>query len=156
MTFKDELKRWRETILKKTLERFPERKDEFQTSSGISIPRLSLPAQPATVYERTRFPRRIPVYARRAADHVPLPLVDHAPVRRVCHRGRIEPALPLSARSRDKPASPWPSTCRPRSATTPTTPSRRAKWARWASRFHPSKIWHNSSTRFRSIKSRPR
>jgi len=50
MTFKDELKRWRETTLKKTLDRFPERKDEFKTSSDIQIPRISLPPQPDTAY----------------------------------------------------------------------------------------------------------
>jgi methylmalonyl-CoA mutase N-terminal domain/subunit len=61
MTFKDELKRWRETILKKTLDRFPERKDEFKTSSDIEIPRLSLPSQPDTNYpEGLGFPGEYP------------------------------------------------------------------------------------------------
>jgi len=46
MTLKDELKRWQETILRKTLDRFPERKDEFQTSSGIPVPRIGLPSKP--------------------------------------------------------------------------------------------------------------
>jgi len=46
MTLKDELKRWQETILRKTLDRFPERKDEFQTSSGILLPRIGLPSEP--------------------------------------------------------------------------------------------------------------
>ena len=46
MTFKDKLKRWQETILKKTLDRFPERKESFETTSGIPIPRLPLPSQP--------------------------------------------------------------------------------------------------------------
>ncbi len=45
MTFKDELKRWQETTLKKVLDRFGERKEEFETSSGIPIPRLGLPSQ---------------------------------------------------------------------------------------------------------------
>jgi len=60
MTFKDELKRWQDTILKKTLDRFPERKDEFKTSSDIQIPRLSLPSQPDTDYERLGFPGEYP------------------------------------------------------------------------------------------------
>ena len=55
MTFTDELKRWRETILKKTLDRFPERRDEFETSSGIPVPRLGLPAQP---FDQTPWPDR--------------------------------------------------------------------------------------------------
>ncbi|MBN1453512.1 MAG: methylmalonyl-CoA mutase, partial [Anaerolineales bacterium] len=50
MTFKDELKRWQETILKKTLDRFAERKEEFSTSSSIPIPRLGLPSQPDSDY----------------------------------------------------------------------------------------------------------
>ena len=61
MTFKDELKRWQEKILKKTLERFPERKDEFETSSGIPVPRLGLPSQPASDYpEGLGFPGEYP------------------------------------------------------------------------------------------------
>ena len=61
MTLKDELKRWQDTILKKTLDRFPERKDEFQTSSGISIPRLGLPSLPDTDYsEDLGFPGEYP------------------------------------------------------------------------------------------------
>jgi methylmalonyl-CoA mutase N-terminal domain/subunit len=68
MTLKDELKRWSETILKKTLERFPERKETFETSSGIPIPRLGLPTQPFdqtqdrpdTDYERLGFPGEYP------------------------------------------------------------------------------------------------
>ena len=61
MTFKDELKRWHETVLKKTLDRFPERKDEFKTSSGIPFPRLGLPSQPDTDYpEELGFPGEYP------------------------------------------------------------------------------------------------
>ena len=61
MTFKDQLKRWQETILKKTLDRFPERKDEFETSSGIPLPRLGLPSLPdADDYERLSFPGEYP------------------------------------------------------------------------------------------------
>ncbi len=70
MTFKDEFKRWGETILKKTLDRFPERKDEFQTSSGIPIPRLGLPSEALhqtengtgtmSDYERLGFPGEYP------------------------------------------------------------------------------------------------
>jgi len=60
MTFKDELKRWQDTILKKTLDRFPERRDEFQTSSGIPVPRIGLPPEPAADYERLGFPGEYP------------------------------------------------------------------------------------------------
>jgi methylmalonyl-CoA mutase N-terminal domain/subunit len=45
MTIKQEYKRWRENIYKKSTARYPERKDRFATSSGIEIPEISLPAK---------------------------------------------------------------------------------------------------------------
>ncbi len=72
MTLKDDFKRWQNTILKKTLERFAERRDEFSTSSGIPVPRIGLPSQsasPSSVgdgtgtmadYERLGFPGEYP------------------------------------------------------------------------------------------------
>jgi len=60
MTFKDELKRWQKNILKKTLDRFPERKDSFETSSDIPVPRVGLPSQPAPDYDRLGFPGDFP------------------------------------------------------------------------------------------------
>ena len=98
MTFKDDFKRWGETILQKTLDRFQERKEEFSTSSSIPIP-LRRSLLPHLHYPEARLPRRVPVHARRAADHVPRPLLDHAPVRRLRHRRGVEPALPLPARA---------------------------------------------------------
>jgi methylmalonyl-CoA mutase, N-terminal domain len=43
MTLQDLYKKWQETILKKSLDKFKERKTRFETSSGIEVPRLSLP-----------------------------------------------------------------------------------------------------------------
>ncbi len=60
MTLKAELKRWQETILKKTLDRFPERKEEFSTTSGIPIPRIGTHSQPAPDYERLGYPGEYP------------------------------------------------------------------------------------------------
>ncbi len=60
MTFKDELNRWQDTLLKKTLDRFPERKENFETSSGIPIPCVGLPSEPAPDYERLGFPGEYP------------------------------------------------------------------------------------------------
>ena len=37
MTFKDDFKRWQDTILRKTLDRFPERKENFETLTDISV-----------------------------------------------------------------------------------------------------------------------
>ncbi len=42
MTIQDEQKRWEEETLNPVLKRFPERKEEFKTSSGIKVPRIAL------------------------------------------------------------------------------------------------------------------
>jgi methylmalonyl-CoA mutase N-terminal domain/subunit len=61
MTFAESLKRWQETTLKKTLDRFAERSPEFSTSSEILIPRLALPARPDPDYEeKSGFPGEYP------------------------------------------------------------------------------------------------
>ncbi len=43
MTFRDQFEHWKKTTLKRSVDKFPERKARFATSSGIEIPRLSLP-----------------------------------------------------------------------------------------------------------------
>ncbi|MBP1693425.1 MAG: putative isobutyryl-CoA mutase [Chloroflexi bacterium] len=43
MTLADKRKQWEEQMLQPTLKRFPERKPEFRTSSGIPLPRLLVP-----------------------------------------------------------------------------------------------------------------
>ena len=43
MTIKDSFQKWQETVLKKSLEKFKERKESFETSSGIEMPRVPLP-----------------------------------------------------------------------------------------------------------------
>src|SRR5690349_2595617 len=60
---------------------------------------LPISARPGRVRQRTRpfFSRRISFHSRHSADHVPRPAVDHAAVRRLRHRVRIQQALPLSA-----------------------------------------------------------
>jgi len=60
MTFKEKFKHWQDTLLKQTLERFPERKEQFKTSSVIPIPRIGLPAEPSNDYERLGFPGEYP------------------------------------------------------------------------------------------------
>ena len=37
---KEESERWENTIVKKSLQKFPERKEQFVTSSGIAVKRL--------------------------------------------------------------------------------------------------------------------
>src|SRR5215217_236268 len=43
MTLKDSFQKWQETILKKSWDKFKERKEHFETSSGIDVPRVPLP-----------------------------------------------------------------------------------------------------------------
>ena len=51
MTLKDSFQKWQDTILKKSLEKFKERKERFETSSGIEVPRLPLPVDADLDYE---------------------------------------------------------------------------------------------------------
>jgi methylmalonyl-CoA mutase N-terminal domain/subunit len=44
MTLKDSFNKWQETTLKRSLDRFQERKPHFETSAGIEIPRLAVPS----------------------------------------------------------------------------------------------------------------
>ncbi|MCS7247776.1 MAG: methylmalonyl-CoA mutase family protein [Anaerolineales bacterium] len=56
-----ELQRWEEAVLKPTLSRFPERKAEFKTSSGIPMPRFLLPTWEDESYlEKLGFPGEPP------------------------------------------------------------------------------------------------
>ncbi|HET6594924.1 MAG TPA: methylmalonyl-CoA mutase family protein [Anaerolineales bacterium] len=52
MTLKDSFQKWQETILKKSLDKFKERKERFETSSGIELPRVPLPADDDPDYEQ--------------------------------------------------------------------------------------------------------
>ncbi|MFW6068725.1 MAG: acyl-CoA mutase large subunit family protein [Chloroflexota bacterium] len=57
----DEKERWHEQTLRPALQRFPERKDEFETSSGIPVQRVYLPQQPADDnMEKEGFPGEYP------------------------------------------------------------------------------------------------
>jgi methylmalonyl-CoA mutase N-terminal domain/subunit len=65
MTLQDEQERWEEETLKPVTNRFPERKPEFQTLSGILLPRVALPpteaAAEADAYqEKLGFPGEYP------------------------------------------------------------------------------------------------
>ncbi|MBK6792073.1 MAG: methylmalonyl-CoA mutase family protein [Anaerolineales bacterium] len=48
---KDRYNQWKETTLKKSLEKFKERKERFEFSSGIEVPRLATPLEPGPAYE---------------------------------------------------------------------------------------------------------
>jgi methylmalonyl-CoA mutase N-terminal domain/subunit len=46
MTLNEQYNKWKENTLKKSLEKFKERKERFEYSSGLEVPRLSLPPEP--------------------------------------------------------------------------------------------------------------
>jgi methylmalonyl-CoA mutase N-terminal domain/subunit len=61
MTLNDQYNKWKESTLKKSLEKFKERKERFETSSGIEVPRLSLPPEADSAYEeKLGFPGEYP------------------------------------------------------------------------------------------------
>ena len=61
MTLQDQYKKWQENILKKSLDKFKERRERFETSSGIEAPRLSLPGGADSAYlDRLGFPGEYP------------------------------------------------------------------------------------------------
>ncbi len=61
MTIHDQYQKWQENTLKKSLDRFKERRERFETSSGIEVPRVSLPSQPDPDYEaKLNFPGQYP------------------------------------------------------------------------------------------------
>ena len=61
MPIQDDFRDWEHRLLKPALERFPERRPDFTTSSGIPVPRLGLPADPDPDYaEKLGFPGAYP------------------------------------------------------------------------------------------------
>ncbi len=61
MSLDEEQKRWEEQTVNPVLKRFPERKPEFKTSSGIPLPRLLVPQDPDPDYpEKLGFPGESP------------------------------------------------------------------------------------------------
>ncbi len=52
MTLKASFQKWQETILRKSLDKFKERKERFETSSGIEVPRVPLSADEGSDYEK--------------------------------------------------------------------------------------------------------
>jgi methylmalonyl-CoA mutase N-terminal domain/subunit len=52
MNFKDAFQKWQDSTLKKSLDKFKERKEKFATSAGIEIPRVAMPGGLDTAGER--------------------------------------------------------------------------------------------------------
>jgi methylmalonyl-CoA mutase N-terminal domain/subunit len=60
MTIQDQYNKWKETTLKKSLDKTKERKERFETTAGIEIPRLALPPQADSVPDNLGFPGEYP------------------------------------------------------------------------------------------------
>ena len=61
MSMQDEYTRWKNNTLKKVMEKFPERKPRFETTSGIELPAIGLPADEDPDYaEKLGFPGEYP------------------------------------------------------------------------------------------------
>jgi methylmalonyl-CoA mutase, N-terminal domain len=61
MTIQGQYNKWKETTLKKSLDKFKERKERFETSSGIELPRIGLPSLTDADYEsKLNFPGEYP------------------------------------------------------------------------------------------------
>jgi len=60
MNLNEQYKRWKETTLKKSLDKSKERKERFETTAGIEIPRLALPPQLDSVPDNLGFPGEYP------------------------------------------------------------------------------------------------
>src|SRR5688572_20361113 len=61
MTLQEQYNKWKETTLKKSLDKFKERKTHFETSSGIELPRVALPVADDPSYEqKLGFPGEYP------------------------------------------------------------------------------------------------
>jgi len=43
MSLKDQFNKWKETTLKKSLDKFKERRERFEYSSGLEVPRVLTP-----------------------------------------------------------------------------------------------------------------
>ena len=54
------IKKWQDEVLKPSLERFPERKTDFATGSGIPLPRVSLPDEDISYQDRLGLPGEKP------------------------------------------------------------------------------------------------
>lgn len=60
MTINEQYKKWKETTLKKSLDKSKERKERFETTAGIEIPRLALPPELDSVPDNLGLPGEYP------------------------------------------------------------------------------------------------
>ena len=94
---------------------------------------------------RHRLPGRAAVHPRDPPDRLPQPALDDAHVRRASARPRTPTPASASCSMPARPACRSRTTCRPCTATTPTTPRPRASSGRAASRSAAWPTWRSCS-----------
>ena len=149
--------RWRETLRAKALQGAPERREPFETSSGIVIRDLYTPADTAGLDEDRDLGRPGEYPFTRGVQ----PTMYRSrfwTMRQYAGFATAEETNRASATSssRARRGCRSPSTCRPRWATTPTRPRRRARSAGSACRSRAWPTWRSCSTACRSARSAPR
>jgi len=60
MTLQEQYNRWKETTLKKSLDKFAERKKKFETTAGIEVPRVAMPEDDPDYMQKLNFPGEFP------------------------------------------------------------------------------------------------
>ncbi|HPO59171.1 MAG TPA: methylmalonyl-CoA mutase family protein, partial [Anaerolineaceae bacterium] len=60
MAFDEERKQWEEQVLRPLISKYPERKAEFETPSGIPLDRVALPQEEFDYLEKLGFPGSYP------------------------------------------------------------------------------------------------
>ena len=63
MDLQDQYKKWQKNTLKKSLDRFSERKNKFETTAGIEIPCVAMPEDDTDYLEKLSFPGEYPFTA---------------------------------------------------------------------------------------------
>ena len=119
-------------------DRAPQRPARFETMSGV-------PLEPVYGPDEAELPGAVAVHPGAVRLHVPLPALDHAPVRRLRHRRRTPTVASRSCCAQGATASPPPLTCRPCSDATPMIPWPRERWVGPASPSTRWPTWRRSS-----------
>ncbi len=73
MTLNDQYNKWKESTLKKSLEKFKERKERFETSAGIEVPRV---AMPTAGFDTPRGLDKADRFAHRLLDHQDMEYIE--------------------------------------------------------------------------------
>ena len=60
MSLKEEKKRWEREVYEPLTKRYPERKEQFKTSSGFELPPVMLPPTTQKYLESLGFPEPLP------------------------------------------------------------------------------------------------